>query len=154
MVSSLTFGIEPWDRCQADIAKLCVRHWEEIAHNRDFIKLDPDWQKYANLAKAGMMSVTCARDGSILAGYQIYVVMPHMHYKSSLTALSDVLYLAPEYRQGSAGIRLMKAAEEELVKIGVQRVVQNVKISNDWSPILTRMGYKEFERIYTKILRK
>ena len=150
----LTFDIEPWAKCQKEIASLCVRHWEEIAHNKDFIKLDPDWDKYANLANAGMMSVTTARDGSILVGYQIYFVMPHLHYKQSLTAMSDVLFLAPEHRIGAAGIRLMKAAEEELVKLGVQRIVQNVKLSNDWGSILERMGYKPFERIYTKILRK
>jgi GNAT superfamily N-acetyltransferase len=68
--------------------------------------------------------------------------------------MSDVLYLAPEYRKGTTGIRLMKTAEEELVKLGVQRIVQNVKLTNDWGSILERMGYKPFERIYTKVLRK
>ena len=153
-MDTLVFKIEEWRKCQKDIEKLCVRHWQEIAHNKDFIKLDPDWEKYQKLADAGMMSVTTARDGVILAGYQIYFVMPHMHYKQSLTAMSDVLFLAPEYRRGTAGIRLMKTAEEELVKLGVQRIVQNVKLTNDWGPILERMGYKPFERIYTKILRK
>ena len=100
------------------------------------------------------MSVTTARDGSILVGYQIYFVMPHMHYKNSLTAMSDVLFLAPEHRKGLAGILLMKSAEKELVKLGVQRIIQNVKLANDWGSILERIGYKPFERIYTKILRK
>jgi hypothetical protein len=154
LVSPVTFQIEPWSKCQPDIAKLCVRHWEEIAHNRDFIQLDPDWQKYEMLSRAQMLSTTTARIGSILVGYQIYMVMPHLHYKNSLTAMSDVLYLAPEQRKGTTGIRLMKTAEEELVKLGVQRIVQNVKLTNDWGSILDRMGYKPFERIYTKILRK
>lgn len=154
MSDAITYAQEPWARCQAEIATLCVRHWEEIAHNKEFIKLDPDWPKYAALDAAGMLSVTTARDGAELVGYQIYFVMPHMHYKQSLTASSDVLYLAPERRNGTAGIRLMRCAEEALEKLGVQRVVQNVKLANDWGQILERMGYTPFERIYTKILRK
>jgi GNAT superfamily N-acetyltransferase len=150
----ITISIEPWSKCQPDIAQLCVRHWEEIAHNKDFIKLDPDWDKYALLDKAGMLSVTIARVDGVIAGYQIYMVMPHLHYKNSLTAMSDVLYLAPEQRHGTFGIRLMKAAEEELNRLGVQRIIQNVKLTNDWGKILERMGYKPFERIYAKILRK
>lgn len=88
-----------------------------------------------------------------MVGYQVYIVTPHLHYKSSLTALSDVLYLAPEHRQGTTGIRLMKAAEEALVKRGVQKVVQNVKLKNDWGLILERMGYSPIERIYAKMLK-
>jgi GNAT superfamily N-acetyltransferase len=152
MLSTMLFQIEAWADCQPEIAALCVRHWEEIAHNRDLIKLDPDWDKYQKLAQMQMLSVATARVDGILVGYQIYIVAPHMHYRQSLTALSDVLYLAPEYRQGRAGIRLMQCAEEELKRLNVQRIVQNVKVTNDWSKILERMGYKPFEYIYTKLL--
>jgi hypothetical protein len=46
----------------------------------------------------------------------------------------------------------MQCAEEELKRLNVQRIVQNVKVTNDWSKILERMGYKPFEYIYTKLL--
>jgi len=152
MLSTITFQIECWADCQPEIASLCVRHWEEIAHNKDLIKLDPDWERYRILADNHVLSVATARVDGILIGYQIYMVMAHLHYKQSLTAMSDVLYLAPEYRQGTAGIRLMKCAEEELNRLGVQRIIQNVKLTADWGVILERMGYKPFERIYTKLL--
>lgn len=149
----ITFQTEPWSDFEEEGAALCVRHWEEIALNKDAIKLDPDWQRYRRIDAEGLLSVTTAREEGKLVGYQVYIVTPHLHYKSSLTALSDVLYLAPEHRQGTTGIRLMKAAEEALVKRGVQKVVQNVKLKNDWGLILERMGYSPIERIYAKMLK-
>ena len=148
----ITYQQETWDKFQPDFERLCVRHWEEIAHNKDLIPLSPDWNVYQGLANAGMLHATAAREEGELVGYQIYIVTPHPHYKTSLTANSDVLYLAPERRQGMTGIKLMKAAEANLKAIGVQRVLQNVKFSNDWGAILDRMGYSPFERIYSKIL--
>lgn len=151
----LTFSIEKWEECQPEITQLCVRHWEEIALNKDCIPLAPDWDRYQLLANAGMIESAVARDeGGRLVGYQVYIVMPHMHYKTSLTAMSDILFLAPEYRKGMTGIRLMKRAEDRLIERGVQRVIQNVKLHSDWGLILERMKYKPFERLYAKLLDK
>ena len=144
---------ESWENAQPEIAKLCIRHWEEIALNKDLIPLNPDWKHYEELSNAGMLEVTTARTEKSLIGYQIYIVGPHLHYKSSITAISDVLYLAPEYRRGTTGIRLMKTAEKRLRERGVQRVVQNVKLHNDWGKILERMGYDPFECLYAKVLK-
>lgn len=149
---SIAYQIEPWSQMQPEFAVLCVRHWNEIAHNKSLIPLDPDWDRYAAFAQMGLLTIATARHEGALVGYQIYIVMPHLHYKQSLTAMSDVVYLAPEHRKGRAGIRLMDCAEDELKRIGVQRVMQNVKFTNDWGSILERKGYKPFEKIYAKIL--
>lgn len=145
-------GVERWHKAQPEVAELCVRHWAEIAKNRDIIELAPDWDKYSKMSDAGLLHLTTARQYGLLVGYMLYIVMPHLHYSKSLTAFADVLYLMPECRQGTTGIRLLKVAEESLRGMCVQRVMQNVKPSNDWSLILTRMGYTEFETIYQKIL--
>ncbi len=148
----IVFAQEPFALIVAGLKTLTVRHWEEIAHNKELIKLDPDWEKYQNLGDMGIAHFTSARKNNELVGYQIYFVMPHMHYKSSLTAISDVLFLAPEVRKGRTGIKLIQFAEKNLKAIGVQRVLQNVKLSNDWGTILEVLGYKPFERIYAKLL--
>lgn len=148
-----TYTIERWEDCQPEIAQLCVLHWEEIALNRDSIPLAPDWERYEALANLGMVETAVARDeDGQLVGYQVYFVMPHMHYKTSLTAMSDVLFLAKEHRKGMTGIRLMKCAEQRLKERGVQRVIQNVKLHSDWGLILERLQYKPFERLYAKLL--
>jgi hypothetical protein len=144
--------VEPWSILTALDRGLCVRHWQEIAHHQDKIPLSPDWERYRKMAEAGVIHLTTARDAGILVGYLVYFVVPHLHYSKSITALSDVLYLAPEYRLGTTGIRLLKVAEVSLRALGVQRVIQNVKVDHDWSPILLRQGYTLFERVYSKLL--
>jgi GNAT superfamily N-acetyltransferase len=69
-----------------------------------------------------------------------------------LTAHNDIFYIKPEYRQGLTGVKLFKATEEIMKKYGVQRIIMNVKRSNDIGAIFERLGYKETERVYTKII--
>ena len=152
MNAEIKYAQESFADMEIELKTLTVRHWEEIAHNKELIKLDPDWEMYRILGAKGVIHFTSARKDGELVGYQVYSVMPHMHYKSSLTASSDVLYLAPEYRKGRTGIRLMQAAEKNLKALGVQRVLQNVKLSNDWGAILEMLGFTPFERIYSKLL--
>ncbi len=38
-----------------DIRPLIQRHWEDIALNKDKIKLNPDWEAYQKLEQAGML---------------------------------------------------------------------------------------------------
>lgn len=144
--------VEPWSAITAEDRKLCQRHWEEIAHNKEKIKLDPDWERYDEMGKRGVLHLTTARRDGVLVGYVIYFLVYHVHYRKSLTAIADVLYLVPEERFGRTGIRLLEQSEASLKGMGVQRVVQNVKVDHDWSPILTRLGYKPFERLFSKLL--
>lgn len=152
MATELIYAIEPFLEAQPEVARLCVRHWEEIALNKGAIALDPDWERYALLDGAGAIVLATARARREMVGYHLFLVSPHLHYRRSLTALSDVVYLAPEHRLGMAGIRLMRCAEAELRRRGVQRVVQNVKLHTDWGRVLERMGYAPIERIYSKLL--
>lgn len=150
-MSFVEIKVEPWSVLTPEDKKLCERHWEEIAHNKDKIKLDPDWERYEGMAKAGVLHLTTARREGVLVGYVVYFLVYHVHYRKSLTAIADVLYLVPEERLGRTGIRLLQQSEESLKGMGVQRIIQNVKIDKDWSPILTHLGYKPFERLYTKV---
>lgn len=147
--------VESWASAYPEASKLCRRHWEEIAGNKDTIPLSPRWDRYEAMDKLGLLHITTARDetsdGKML-GYLLYIVMPHLHYSTSLTALGDVLYLVPEARLGTTGIRLIKIAEDSLKGRGVQRILQNVKLAHDWGPILKRMGFTEFETIYQKVI--
>lgn len=59
-----------------------------------------------------------SRGSGILAGYAAYFLTPNLHYRSRLVAEADVFYLAPEYRRGLAGLRLLQAAERECIRAG------------------------------------
>ena len=72
---------------------------------------------------------------------------------TTVSASNDVIYLAPEYRQGMAGVRLMKLAETALKQRGVTKVLWHIKFAKDFRKILYRMGYVDEDAIVGKILK-
>lgn len=65
-------------------------------------------------------------------------------------AQSDALYLAPAYRRGFTGVRLLQAAECALVAKGVKNIMQTCTVKKDFGVILRRMGYTNTETVYRK----
>jgi ribosomal protein S18 acetylase RimI-like enzyme len=143
---------EKYDEVINEIKPLLDLHYEEIALDKDVIKLNPDYDAYKSMNARGVIKIISARQDGKLIGYCICVVKGHLHYKDSLTAHNDIFYIKPEYRQGLTGVKLFKATEEIMKKYGVQRIIMNVKRSNDIGAIFERLGYKETERVYTKII--
>lgn len=131
-----------------EITPLLQAHWEEIRHYPD-IPLDPDWNAYLNIQDAGRLRVFTARREGVLVGYAIYFVGPHPHYKSTVFAVQDILFVRPELR-GGAGAKLILWADQALKDEGVQVVVQHVKMKHDFSPMLERMGYEVMDKILVR----
>jgi len=143
---------EQYDDVINEIKPLLDLHYEEIALNKDVIKLNPDYDQYKIMSMRGMIKIVTARDNGDLIGYCICLVKPHIHYKDSLTALNDIFYIKKEYRLGMTGVKLFKETEKIMNRYGVQRIIMNVKRSNDIGAIFERLGYTESERVYTKII--
>lgn len=144
---------ESFDNVIGEIKPLLDLHYEEIANNKDVIKLNPDYDMYKKLCDGGIMRIITARDADKLVGYCICVIRYHLHYKDSLTALNDIFYISKDYRKGLIGVKLFIKTEEILKKYGVQRVIMNTKMHHDVGAIFDRLGYKETERVFTKIIR-
>lgn len=135
-----------------EIMPLLRRHWEEIAHYQDIV-LEPDVQRYCALEESGILRCYTARlDDGELVGYSIFVVNSNMHYSSSRQAVQDVLYLAPEYRGARDGAGLLAFCDEQLKAEAVQAVYHHVKVKQDFSPLLKRMGYELIDYVYGKRL--
>ncbi len=131
---------------------LLEAHWKEIAHFQD-IALDPDVEMYKKVEDAGMLRCYTVRTHSWeLVGYVVYFVRPNMHYKQSVQASQDVLFLRQDLRKSTIGMRLIKHADEQLRAEGVQAVYQHVKAVHNFGPMLERMGYSLVDLIYTRRL--
>ena len=111
-----------------DALPLCERHWQEIAHWHD-IPLVPDTEAYERAAAADMLRIYTVRgtDGA-LYGYAMFFVRHNVHYRTSIQAVQDVVFVAPEFRQGTLGMRLLKFAEVDLRQAGVQVVHHHQKL--------------------------
>lgn len=148
----ITFMVEPWSACFGEMSKLWQEHWEEVAINRNSIQLDPDLDEYASLERTGALHVVVARERGAIVGYHISIVRPHLHYRRSLSAFTDVYFLRASHRKGLTGVRLIKAAEETLRARGVQKMFTGTKKHLDMGPIFERLGWTETERLYTKVI--
>ena len=62
-----------------DIKPLLEEHWEEVALNKDKIKINPDWEAYFSLESQGKLDIFTARDEGVLVGYFVVFVYPHIH---------------------------------------------------------------------------
>lgn len=131
---------------------LIERHWEEIAINKDRIKLNPDWEVYEKLEELGVLTIFTARHFGKLVGYFVVIVQSNIHYKDHVFASNDIIYLHPDYRKGMTGVKLIKFAEKCLKKDGVSVMVMNTKVHSPFDIILERLGFTPIERLYSKYI--
>lgn len=129
---------------------LLQKHWEEIAHYKD-IPLEPDYEQYLKLESIGATrSFTARTEDGILIGYAVFFIKHNIHYKSSLQALQDIIFVDKKYR--GLGFMFIKFTDEQLKLEGIQVVYQHVKAKYNFGPLLDRLGYELVDLIYAKRL--
>lgn len=157
----ITFQKEPFSALFDELSDVIYPHWEEVALDKEVIPLNPDWEKYFRLEREGALHVLTVRDDGKLVGYYYGLIAGHLHYAQSLTAHTDIFYLAPEYRLGYTAVRLFSEAEKMLRRLGVQKwyighkvhsTVHGRKKTLDMEPLFTRLGFKFIEKHYAKLL--
>ena len=151
-MAELAFRQESFTALRPELEPLFERHWREVALNQDTVPLDPDWDSYAVMEAAGLYSMTTARAGIMLVGYVGLIVSRALHYRTLLCAEPDLLWLAPEHRAGTAGLRLLKAAESAVIALGVKRIGGRCKLHRDLDALFDRAGYQPIERVYAKMV--
>ena len=149
---TLTLARQFFDEVYSEALPLLEAHRQEIATWQD-IYLSVDVGMYHDAEDAGGLRVFTARVDSKLIGYAVFFVRLNPHYMDSLQAVQDVLYVTPEHRRGSVGMRLIKFCESQLARDGVQAVFHHVKLEHPiLGKLLERLGYDAHETIYGKRL--
>lgn len=130
---------------------LLVAHWHEVAHFKDIV-LDPDVERYNKAQEMGALVVHTARRDRRLVGYIAWFVGPNGHYRNSIQAVQDVIYIDPAERHGSMVLRFIKWSEWQLAEQGVEAAYHHLKARKDWSPLLERLGHQLVDLIYARRL--
>jgi hypothetical protein len=146
-----TFRTEPLtDGLIGEITPLLREHYLEIAHYQD-IELDPDWNKYFSIQANGSLKIFTARDEeNRLHGYNCYFIHQNPHYRKSLQATNDVIFIRKTSR--GFGREFIAWCDEQLRAMGVQVAYHHVKAAHDWTPMLERMGYDFQDKIMSRRL--
>lgn len=146
----ITFTVENWNDVKHEASLLWPLHWEEVGQNKTKMQLDPDIEKLDLLNSSGKFHIVIARDCGKLIGYHASIIDTHIHYKTILSAKGDLYWLAPEYRKGTTGIKLLKEVEKSLKARGVQVMTDFTKLYLDKGLVFEHLGYKPIERVYVK----
>src|SRR5512135_1312979 len=137
----IRYGVESYRSIEPELQALYPEHWREIALDHEAIKLDPDYDRYRQMADANVLMIVTARDGDTLVGYHVSMIYPHLHYRQSLTCFTDIFYLRPAYRVGMVGYKMLKYFREQAKARGVQKIYMGTKIAHDIGPLLKRLGF-------------
>lgn len=150
-----TYQVESWETYSRDAPPLWQLHWSEVALDQEVIPLEMDLERYAALDQAGILHIVTARmGGQSLVGYWTGLVMPHLHYASTLHCLTDLYYILPAWRRGARALRLFGEAHRSLKARGVVKVISGTKLHQnlDMSRLFEFMDYRLAEKQYTKLL--
>ena len=135
-----------------DAKELLERHWEEIAVNKDKIKLNPHWEAYVDLEDKGQLRIFTARENGKLIGYFVVIIGVNLHYKDHVFAVNDILYLHSSWRKGLTGVKLIKFAEKCLKLEGVSVMSINTKTHRPFDSLMSYLKYDLVERVYQKYI--
>lgn len=109
--------------------------------------------RYLAVDKAGGLRIFTVRHNGALIGYATLFVFFGMH-AAAKAAISDALYILPEFRRPGVSMRLVRFAERSLRAEVVDVIHMSV---NDRFPgfgrLLEHMGYHPISRTLTKVLR-
>jgi len=150
----MDFALENVIDIKSELEPIIKLHWEQIALNKDKIKLNPDWNQYKLLEDAGILKLYTVRDGTELVGYFCVVMAMGLHYADHVMAACDVLYVKPDKRAGLTGYKLIAFVEKELKKLNVSVLAINTKVHAPFDKLMERMNYKCTERLYQKYIGK
>lgn len=146
----ITYQEEKLCTCFEEMIPLLEEHWEEVALYKDKVILDIDIERYLTLENLGSLHVVTVRDSDVLVGYFISFINPHLHYKSTVYALNDVLFICPEYRHQKVAKDLFSFAESGLKKRGVDVIILHMKVDHPFHTLSNYLGYEQAEYTYSK----
>lgn len=148
----ITAQIESFIERLPEFQALFPSHWEELALNKDKVPLDPRYEIYFDREAAGELLFVTLRELGKPVGYFIGFVSPGLHYKTCLTCIMDIFWLAPEKRGNGGGKLLFDFVEKELRRRGVQRFFVGSKCHKDASYLFEKLGFEKVEIFYSKWL--
>ena len=143
---TVTYQIEDFVDVYDEAIPLLQDHYEEIATIKDISPLEPDYDKYLAMDKAGMIRIMTARDGWDLVGYFVTFVHPSLHYRSLTYGVNDIVYIKPGYRGSTVGHRLFKIAMDDLKNsCGVGVLYVHMRVNHEFRSLLVKLGFVQTE---------
>ena len=148
----IKYAVERYQDAINEMSAIYPEHWKEIALDQSEIALDPDYAKYAAMAEKGFIHLATARDDGALVGYCMFFIGPHLHYKSTIVATNDILFLKRSHRGLGTGKRFLEFSVKSLPE-SVKKVVIAEKLHHPFGKTLANMGMVPIEQKWSMTVR-
>lgn len=148
----ITCHVESFEERLDELKVLLPDHYRELALNQDQVPLDPQYEIYIENEHKGGLLFVALRDAGVMVGYYIGFIAPGLHYKTCLTCITDIFYVRPDKRNGTAGIKMFRFVEKELKRRGVNRWFTGSKVAHDASALFDYLKFDRVEIFYSKWL--
>ena len=129
---------------------LFEEHYEEIARNKQVMKLKPNYHLYEALNSTGWLFIYVAMQDDVCIGYSMNIMMHHLHYADLRIAQNDILFVKKEFRGGRLGLRLLKATEDHARSEGCKLMLWHAKENTALAKLLPKLKYGVQEIMYSK----
>ena len=129
---------------------LFEEHYEEIARNKQIMKLKPNYKLYEALNSTGWLFIYVAMQGDVCIGYSMNIMMHHLHYADLRIAQNDILFVKKELRGGRLGLRLLKATEDYAKSEGCKLMLWHAKENTALAKLLPKLKYGVQEIMYSR----
>ena len=139
-----------FDEFKVVASHLFEEHYEEIARNKQVMKLKPNWQLYDQMNATGWLFIYIAMQDDVCIGYSMNIMMYHLHYADLRIAQNDVLFVKKELRGGRLGLRLLKATEDHARSEGCKLMLWHAKENTALDKLLPKLKYGVQEIMYSK----
>ena len=144
-----------WERL-SDIAHelryLAGRQQAEVGGN--YLPYAPDWDTYLAYERAGSVIAWTARtiESKTLVGYVIWLTTRGLHSVETIFASADLVYLAPEWREGMTGYKLIKSAVAAIrPKVNIVKIETNdLYEGGRMGVLLKRLGFERIGSVYVQ----
>ena len=142
-----------WERFSAvarELSFLSARQQAEVGE--DFEPYAPDWDTYFSYDRAGSCAVWTARTvpNGVLVGYIIWLTTRGLHCADTTFANADLVYLAPDYREGLTGYKLLRGGiaaikpHVDLVRIETNLLYEQGRMGI----LLKRLGFRHIGEVW------
>lgn len=149
----ITCQVELLANCLGELKALLPLHYDMLSmHKAEGIPLVPQYESYLRDERAGVCSAMVMRAEGRIVGYWIHYVAPGKHYATCLTSIMDIFFVHPEFRTGSAALRLLRAVELENRRRGVRLWTAGEKLHAPVGRLFEACGFSPIERMWAKWL--
>lgn len=138
--------------------ELRQQHFNEVSSSKEDYEFNFNWPIWRDLSDAGLLYICGAFDKATLVGYVPLLKVPNLVHAHVRTCIIQSIYLAPDFRKGIAGLKLIRFAEKlamaleaEELKVSISKNSKSRR-GKPLSELFTNLGYKFKEVVYSKKL--